>query len=164
MDNTFAIPSTVTSAHVPGSQLLQLPYRDPPPPLSPTDAGSPTSLHPNAYNPQLSTSPATVFSALGSEAADSPLSEIRDTRSTSPAGSTSAINAGTEESKSMTRLDSTVSPPMMTRSRSVEGTPAGQSGMGPVRRGNSASERGKNAAGAIRVHRPAGIKWNQRTR
>lgn len=166
MDNTFAIPSTVTSGHVPGSQLLQLPYRDPPP-LSPTDTGSPSSLYPNAYNSQLSTSPATVLSALGSEAADSPVSEIHETRATSPAGSASAVNAVAEEStspKPIAKLDPTTSTPVMTRSRSVEGTSAGQPGIGPARRGNSASERGKNAAGAIRVHRPAGIKWNQRTR
>ncbi|CAE6452321.1 unnamed protein product [Rhizoctonia solani] len=145
-DNSFAIPSPVSSGQLPSSQLLQLPYRDPPTPLSPTDASSPVSLHPNAYVPQHSTnSPATVFSQLDSEGADSPLSEIHETRSTSPAGSASATYTMIEEaggSKSTTKTDSTRRSPMITRSRSLEGASNGQSGMGPVRRGNSTSERG----------------------
>ncbi|KAH7332801.1 hypothetical protein B0J17DRAFT_677634 [Rhizoctonia solani] len=166
-DSSYAIPSPVASGQMPTSQLLQLPYRDPPTPLSPTDASSPASLHPNAYVPQHSTnSPATVFSQLDSEGADSPLSEIHETRSTSPAGSASATYTVEDPSgsKSTAKTDSARRSPMITRSRSLEGASNGQSGMGPVRRGNSTSERGKNAVGAIRVHRPAGIKWNQRTR
>ncbi|KEP48918.1 hypothetical protein V565_112440 [Rhizoctonia solani 123E] len=167
-DNSFAISPPGTSGQLPASHLLQLPYRDPPTPLSPTDASSPASLYPNAYFSQHSTtSPATVFSQLDSEGAESPLSEIHETRSTSPAGSASAIYTVSEDpstSKSAAKADSTHCPPMITRSRSLEGASTGQSGMGPVRRGNSTSERGKNAVGTIRVHRPAGIKWNQRTR
>ncbi|CAE7228834.1 unnamed protein product [Rhizoctonia solani] len=166
--DNFVIHSPVNAGQLPGSQLLQLPYRDPPTPLSPTDASSPASLHPNTYisHPSAS-SPATVFSQLDSEGADSPLSEIHETRSTSPAGSASAIYTIGEDSptaKSAAKADSTHRSPMITRSRSLEGASTGQSGMGPVRRGNSTSERGKNAVGTIRVHRPAGIKWNQRTR
>lgn len=166
IDNALRIPSPATSGHMLGSQLLQPPYRDPPAPLSPTDASSPSSLYPNTYSSQISTSPATVLSALGSETADSPLSDIRETRSTSPTGSASAVSAADEFSlsKSSSKQGSVHHPPRMTRSRSLEGSFAGQPGMGPVRRGNSASERGKNAAGTIRVHRPAGVKWNQRTR
>ncbi|KDN33369.1 hypothetical protein RSAG8_13538, partial [Rhizoctonia solani AG-8 WAC10335] len=90
-DNSFAIASPVTSGQLPASQLLQLPYRDPTTPLTPTDASSPASLHANVYVPQhFTNSPATVFSQLDSEGADSPLSEIHETRSTSPAGSASA--------------------------------------------------------------------------
>ncbi|CUA68262.1 hypothetical protein RSOLAG22IIIB_07791 [Rhizoctonia solani] len=167
-DNSFTISSPTTSGQLHASQLLQLPYRDPPTPLSPTDTSSPTSLHPNAYASQHSAnSPATVFSQLDSEGAESPLSEIHETRSTSPAGSASATYTVSEESstlKTTTKTDSTHRPKTITRSRSLEGASTGQSGMGPVRRGNSTSDRSKNAVGAIRVHRPAGIKWNQRTR
>lgn len=167
-DGTFsAIPSPVSSSQMHSAQTLRLPHRDPPTPRSPTDASSPISLIPTAYGSQLSTSPTTVVSALDSEAADSPLSEIRETRSISPAGSSAALNTTGEEpcsSRSGVNPDPTLHSPIITRSRSLEGASVGQSGMGPVRRGNSASERGKNAAGSIRVHRPAGIKWNQRTR
>ncbi|KAF8703161.1 hypothetical protein RHS03_06233, partial [Rhizoctonia solani] len=167
-DSGFTIPSPATSGQMPASQLLQLPYRDPPTPISPTDASSPASLHRSGYVPQPSaTSPATVLSQLDSEGADSPLSDIRDTRSTSPACSASATHTVSEDqsaSKSTIKAGSTHHSPMITRSRSLEGATIGQPGMGPVRRGNSTSERGKNAVGTIRVHRPAGIKWNQRTR
>ncbi|KAJ1302248.1 hypothetical protein OPQ81_001068 [Rhizoctonia solani] len=108
-----------------------------------------------------------IFSQLDSEGADSPLSEIHETRSTSPAGSASATLTIVEDapvSKLTARTDSTLRSPTITRSRSLEGASIGQPGMGPVRRGNSTGERGKNAVGTIRVHRPAGIKWNQRTR
>jgi hypothetical protein len=167
-DNTFTtIPSTATSGQMLPSQLLQPPCRDQPAPRSPSDASSPASHHLNTCGSQLSTSPTTVFSTLDSEATDSPFSDFRGARSTSPAGSASAVNVITEESSSSisrAKPDPVHNLPMITRSRSLEGPFAGQSGMGPVRRGNSASERGKNAVGSIRVHRPAGIKWNQRTR
>ncbi|KAF8720627.1 hypothetical protein RHS02_08992, partial [Rhizoctonia solani] len=167
-DSGFTIPSPATSGQMPASQLLQLPYRDPPTPVSPTDAGSPASLHRSGYVPQPSaTSLATALSQLDSEGADSPLSDIRDTRSTSPACSAPATHTVSEDqsaSKSTIKAGSTHHSPMITRSRSLEGASIGQPGMGPVRRGNSTSERGKNAVGTIRVHRPAGIKWNQRTR
>ncbi|KAG8757439.1 hypothetical protein FRC11_004551, partial [Ceratobasidium sp. 423] len=167
-ENSFAIPPPATLGQIPAPQLLQLPPRDPPTPLSPTDASSPSSLHPNSYVSQHSTnSPAMVFSQLDSEGADSPLSEIQETRSTSPAGSASVTYTVVEDpstSKSAAKTDPTHRSPMITRSRSLEGATIGQSGMGPVRRGSSTSERSKNAVGTIRVHRPAGIKWNQRTR
>ncbi|CAE6444972.1 unnamed protein product [Rhizoctonia solani] len=165
-DSGFAIPAPATSGQIPASQLLQLPYRDPPTPLSPTDASSPASLHRAGYVSQPSaTSPATVFSQLDSEGADSPHSDIHDTRSTSPAGSVPTTQTVAEDQAVSTytaNSGSTHRSPMITRSRSLEGASIGQSGTGPVRRGNSISERGKNAVGTIRVHRPAGIKWNQR--
>ncbi|CAE6476052.1 unnamed protein product [Rhizoctonia solani] len=155
-ENRFAISPLTTSGQVPAPQLLQLPYRDPPTPLSPTDASSPSNLHPNTYVPQHSNnSPATAFSPLDSEGADSPLSEIRETRSTSPAGSAPATYAAIEDpptSRSAAKTDSTERSPMITRSRSLEGATIGQSGMGPVRRGNSTSERGVHISTLSQVY------------
>ncbi|KAF8605561.1 hypothetical protein BDV93DRAFT_521409 [Ceratobasidium sp. AG-I] len=160
-----SVPSSST-LQLPNIRSLQLSYRENSAGCSPTDTGSPTSLHPNVPSSQVSASPATILSPLDSETADSPLSEIYKARSTSPSGSILVFDpppSATSASAS-SNLDSTGDNFVVTRSRSVDNTPHGHAGMGPVRRGNSASDRGKNAAGTIRVHRPAGIKWNQRTR
>ena len=160
-----SVPSSST-LHLPNIRSLQLSYRENPVGCSPTDTGSPGSLQPNVPSSQTSTSPVTILSPLGSETADSPLSDIYKARSTSPSSSILAYDpspSATSASAS-SNLDSPSDNFIVTRSGSVDNTPHGHAGMGPVRRGTSASDRGKNPAGTIRVHRPAGIKWNQRIR
>ncbi|KAF8750401.1 hypothetical protein RHS01_09397 [Rhizoctonia solani] len=152
-DSGFTIPSPATSGQMPASQLLQLPYRDPPTPVSPTDAGSPASLHRSGYVPQPSATsqlqrslnwiareqilPSVIFAIQGQHRR--PVRHPRHIRLHSSLADDNTLSV-------------------------ARGASIGQPGMGPVRRGNSTSERGKNAVGTIRVHRPAGIKWNQRTR
>lgn len=158
-----SVPSSST-LQLPNIHSLQLSYRENPAGCSPTDSGSPASLGRNAPGSRVSTSPGTVFSPLDSETADSPLSEVFKARSTSPGGSIVGYDPSPSVTSTSGNLDSAGNDSVLTRSRSVDNTPPGHAGMGPVRRGNSASDRAKNPAGAIRVHRPAGIKWNQRTR
>lgn len=160
-----SVPSSST-LHIPSIHSLHSSYGENPVGCSPTDSGSPTGLHPNVPRSRGSTSPVTVLSPLDSESADSSLNEFYEAGSTSPAGSTVAYDptSGASSASAAMALDSAANNSTFPRSRSVENTPHGHAGMGPVRRGNNASDRGKNSAATIRVHRPAGIKWNQRTR
>ncbi|QRW10556.1 hypothetical protein RhiLY_09555 [Ceratobasidium sp. AG-Ba] len=150
-------PSTV---HIPNTFSLHPPYRERTSAYSPTDTESPTNLHPTTHTSKLSASPVTVLSPLGSDAAESPLSDSYHPHPTSPVTSEPVISDPI--ASPTTELEIKTEPPNEVRAKSEDSS--GHAAMGPIRRGNSAGDRGKNAAGAIRVQRPAGIKWNQRTR
>ncbi|KAG9093806.1 hypothetical protein FS749_013705, partial [Ceratobasidium sp. UAMH 11750] len=159
--------STISPASTlaPNTFSLHSSYRDPANAYSPTETDSSTSRHPGAQAPKLSASPGTVLSALDSDAADSPLSDCYQARHASPARSPSTSEpVAAEPSSSTNETDVTADSPTGARAKSVDSVSHGHGAMGPIRRGNSAGDRGKNAAGGIRVQRPAGIKWNQRTR
>ncbi|KAG9126178.1 hypothetical protein FRC07_004556 [Ceratobasidium sp. 392] len=159
-------PTSPIPTHAPSTFALHSSYREPTTAHSPADTDSPTSLYPGTQALKLSASPVTVLSPLDSDAADSPLSDSYHARHTSPSRSPSTSEPVIAEppSSSTNEADVMTENPAGARAKSVDSVSHGHSAMGPIRRGNSAGDRGKSAAGNIRVQRPAGIKWNQRTR
>ncbi|KAG9094483.1 hypothetical protein FRC06_010768 [Ceratobasidium sp. 370] len=165
IQDNISIPPPASTL-TPNTFTLHPPYRDSAITYSPTETDSSTSRHPSTQPLKLSASPVAVLSALDSDVADSPLSDSYQVRYTSPARSpsTSEPVAAEPPSSSTNEANVTAESPTGPRAKSVDSVSHGHPAMGPIRRGTSAGDRGKNAAGSIRVQRPAGIKWNQRTR